>query len=186
MRRSRSGTSGILKLDSPTLFIFGGLPATGKSTLAAALAFRLRAAYIRIDTIEQALRNSGSVLTGPEGYLIGYAMARENLTLGCHVVSDSVNSLHITRQAWRRVAEESASTFVEIEVLCSDKVEHRLRVESRSSNIDNLVLPSWTDVIERPYDQWESPRIQIDTAGQSVDRSISALFQNLSYYMEEK
>jgi predicted kinase len=175
-----------LKLDRPTLFIFGGLPGTGKSTLAAALAVRLRAAYIRIDTIEQALRNSGVSVTGPEGYLIGYALAQENLTVGGHVVSDSVNPLHVTREAWRRVARESASTFVEIEVLCSDKEEHRRRVESRSSDIDSLVLPSWDDVIERTYDEWVTEQLRIDTAGQSVDESISALFENLSDYMEEK
>jgi predicted kinase len=37
------------------LIIFGGLPGTGKTTLAKALAHRLSAAYLRIDTVEQAM-----------------------------------------------------------------------------------------------------------------------------------
>ena len=37
------------------LYIFGGLPGTGKTTLARYLAHHQRAVYLRIDTIEQAL-----------------------------------------------------------------------------------------------------------------------------------
>lgn len=39
------------------LFIFAGLPATGKTTLARQLARHLNAVHLRIDTIEQALRD---------------------------------------------------------------------------------------------------------------------------------
>ena len=38
------------------LIIFSGLPGSGKSTIARALAKRLGAVYLRIDTIEQAIR----------------------------------------------------------------------------------------------------------------------------------
>lgn len=41
------------------LYIFGGLPATGKSELSKYLASSIGAAYIRIDSIEQKLRNAG-------------------------------------------------------------------------------------------------------------------------------
>ena len=40
------------------LVVFGGLPGTGKTTLARQVADRLGATYLRIDTIEQALRSS--------------------------------------------------------------------------------------------------------------------------------
>ena len=42
------------------LIAFAGLPATGKSTLARALAETRGGLYLRIDTIEQALRDSAS------------------------------------------------------------------------------------------------------------------------------
>ena len=41
-----------------TLYIFAGLPGTGKSELSQNLARERRAVYLRIDTIEQALRDS--------------------------------------------------------------------------------------------------------------------------------
>ncbi|MGO6670405.1 AAA family ATPase, partial [Rhizobium ruizarguesonis] len=41
------------------LIIFGGLPGSGKTTIARALAERLNAVHVRVDTIEQAIRASG-------------------------------------------------------------------------------------------------------------------------------
>ncbi|CAM3662087.1 hypothetical protein [Legionella longbeachae] len=38
---------------------------------------------------------------GPEGYLISYAIAKENLALGLTVIADSVNPIAITRQDWQ-------------------------------------------------------------------------------------
>jgi predicted kinase len=45
-----------LRFSSPTLYIFSGLPGSGKSSLAKLLACERHAVYLRIDTIEQGLR----------------------------------------------------------------------------------------------------------------------------------
>jgi predicted kinase len=158
------------------LTIFGGLPGVGKTTLSAALARRDNAVYLRIDTIEQALRSSGISLHGPEGYVVAYRLACENLRLGRSVVADSVNPLTITRQAWRDVALQAGVGFLEVEIICSNQEEHRTRVESRQLDIPGLVPPSWQEVVERPYDHWDSEHIVLDTAGQSADESVSQLF----------
>ena len=158
------------------LYIFSGLPGTGKSTLSAALARRSNAVYLRIDTIEQALRDSGLSLNGPAGYIVGYKLASENLRLGMCVVADSVNPIGITRTAWRDVAIQVKVPFVEIEIICSDQEEHRNRIESRQSDISGLQLPTWNKILTREYEQWNTKRIVLDTAGQSIDESISHLF----------
>ena len=77
------------------LIAFAGLPGTGKTTVARALARRLAAVYLRIDTLEQAFLASGSsgADIGPAGYLAAYAVAADNLRLGLTVVADSVNAL---------------------------------------------------------------------------------------------
>jgi predicted kinase len=162
------------------LYIFGGLPGTGKSTLASALALRLNAFYIRIDTIEQAIRNSGLDVDGPVGYEIGYKLALDNLRLGATVVADSVNPLGITRKAWIDVARQSQVPFEEIEVICSDPEEHCRRIEARTTDINGLKLPCWNEVVNREYDLWTGDHLVLDTAGRTIDESISDLFALIS------
>lgn len=157
------------------LYIFSGLPGTGKSTLAAALAQRRNAVYLRVDTIEQAIKSSTGLDVGPEGYEVAYAVAAENLGLGLDVVADSVNSLEVTRKAWRNVAIASKCSFVDIEITCSDLTEHRRRVESRTTTVKGLKLPSWEQVLARDYLKWTENRIVIDTAGETVEQSIHQL-----------
>lgn len=131
--------------------------------------------YLRVDTIEQALRAAGSSLVGPEGYAIAYRIAEENLRIGLPVVADTINPLRITRDAWRAVAAGAQASFVEVEVVCSDPAEHRRRVERRRSDIAGLRLPSWDDLLRREYEAWAEEHIVVDTAGQSVEQSAAAL-----------
>lgn len=159
------------------LIIFGGLPGTGKTTLARALAEELDAVYLRIDTIEQALSSSrgsdGDVLDA--GYRIACAVACDNLTLGRTVVGDCVNPLFITRNAWRSAAAAARTSAIEIEVICSDLAEHRRRVESRRSDIPGLCLPSWQEVMSRDYEPWEREHITVDTGTRSVAQGLQQI-----------
>ncbi len=86
------------------------------------------------------------------------------------MVADTVNPLPITRAAWRAVAAGAQVPWVEIEVVCSDPVEHRRRVEHRRSDVAGLRLPTWDDVVQRPYEPRDEAHIVIDTAGQSVEQ----------------
>lgn len=161
------------------LFIFGGLPGSGKSELSQYLSRQLDAVYLRIDTIEQSLRDVGGRLQGPEGYLVAYNVAADNLRLGQSVIADSVNPLQLTRQAWRDVARGVGARFHEIEVVCSDEAEHRQRVESRRGQVAGLKLPSWHAVVDREYEPWQGEHIVVDTAGQSPDESKQRLLEAL-------
>ena len=146
------------------LIAFGGLPGTGKSTIATLLASRLAATYLRIDTIEQAIRDACPGAVGPEGYLVAYALAETNLRLGRTVVTDAVNPLPVTRAAFRDVAARVGCAMLEVECVCGDKNEHRRRVETRITEVSGLRLPDWEDVVGRDYQPWPEPHLIFDTA----------------------
>lgn len=163
------------------LIAFSGLPGTGKTTIARELARRLRAAYLRVDTVEQALRSYGSIKqVVAEGYEALYRLAEDNLHLGLTVIADSVNPLEITREAWAEVVRESNVRLVNVEVICSDEAEHRRRVETRASDIPDHVLPTWDEVVNREYHLWTQPRIVIDTAERSVVACVDELMSALA------
>ena len=164
---------------SPLLIALAGLPGSGKSTLAQALAERLRAVWVRIDTIEQAIRDAGIAEDGPAGYIVGYGIAGLNLRLGHIVVADSVNPIAITRDAWRNVATEAGAACLEVEVVCSDPAEHRRRVETRMVNVPGLVPPTWQEVMARQQDAWTRPRLAIDTAGRGIDACVAEVLARL-------
>jgi predicted kinase len=166
-----------------TLIILGGLPGTGKTTLARLLANRLGAMHLRIDTIEQALRNSRALAAcvGDAGYRVAYAIAADNLRLGKSVVADSVNPLQITRDAWRAAAAGTGAQVIDVEVVCSDVSEHRRRVESRHSDIPGHSPPSWQEVIDREYHPWDRPHITVDTANSPADQVMATLWPMISH-----
>ncbi|WP_327720872.1 AAA family ATPase [Streptomyces sp. NBC_00490] len=159
------------------LIVVGGLPASGKTTLSRLLAARVGAVHLRIDTIEQAIVRSGLAdhPVGPVGYVVGYALAEEQLRQGLTVVAESVNPLTVTRDAWREAAVRAGVGVVEVEVRCSDPVEHRRRVASRSVDVPGLPLPGWEEIVGREYEPWERRRVVVDTAGQTPEESLEVL-----------
>lgn len=154
------------------LIVLAGLPGVGKTSIARELARLLSAVHVRIDSIEQAIRESGIAVASVDdaGYRVGYAVAEDNLRLGHTVIADSVNPLPMTRHGWLSVATRAAVAAVEIEVVCSDEREHRRRVEQRSGS-----GPTWEDVVSRDYRAWDREHIVVDTANRSVEESVRLL-----------
>ena len=148
------------------LIIFSGLPGSGKSTVAKIVTQRLGALYLRVDTVEQAIRSVSEPghKIGPEGYFVIYGLASENLKLGSTVVTDSVNDINLVRDTFRNIALALNVPFLEVEIVCSDEKEHRFRVENRVSDISGHILPGWEQVQTREYEPWEREHLTLDTA----------------------
>jgi predicted kinase len=150
------------------LIVFSGLPGTGKTTVARELARATRAVHLRIDSIEQAMREAGIEVEG-EGYAVAYAVAEDNLEAGLTVIADCVNPWPLTRDAWRAVATDAGSSALEVEFVCSDAAEHRRRLDSRSAG------PTWQEVLDRDYKPWNRDRLVLDTSRMSVHACVSAI-----------
>ncbi|MEP7272946.1 MAG: AAA family ATPase [Acidobacteriota bacterium] len=171
------------RYEAPILYIFSGLPGSGKSTLAQLVAPQLNAIYLRIDTIEQGLRDLCSVEVQGEGYSLAYRIASDNLHLGLHVVADSCNPIELTRREWEQVAREAEADYINIEITCSDPNEHRLRVETRIAEVSGLKPPTWSEVESREYHDWTADRLIVDTAGRSTTECAADLLSKLSGVM---
>ena len=170
-------------MNVPMLYIFSGLPGSGKSTLARLLAGHTSACWLRIDTVEQGLRDiCGLAGIEGEGYRLSYRIALDNLRAGVSVVADSCNPIQLSREEWQQVAVDAGCRYVDIELICSSSAEHRLRVEQRQSTVPGLRLPDWSSVQQREYHDWQTARIQLDTAGHTPEQSFQQLLTLLADY----
>ena len=160
------------------LVVLSGLSGVGKTTISRALVRTAGAVHVRIDSIEQALRNAGWEVQD-EGYRVGHAVAEDNLRLGRIVVADSVNPWPLTRDAWRSVAARSGVRALEVEIVCSDEDEHKRRVEARTPDIPGHTVPTWQEVLERDYRPWDRERLVIDTARCGPEGSVRAILAKM-------
>ena len=156
------------------LIILSGRSGAGKTTVAREAARAMGALHVRIDSIEQALRQAGTDVSD-HGYRVGYALAEDNLRLGRTVIADSVNPWPLTREAWRAVATRAGVRSIDVEIVCSDSVEHRRRVETRLPDIAVHVLPTWEDVRNRDYRPWDTDRLIIDTSTMGMAEAVQAI-----------
>ena len=157
----------------PLLAVVGGLPAVGKTAVCRALLRERRMTWLRVDSIEQALRDSGEMLPGAPGgagYWAAAAVAADVLPTGGDVLVECVNPLPVTRRLWARTAAGAGAALLGVELVCSDAAEHRRRVERRVSDIDGLVLPDWRAVLRRDYEPWPEADLRADTAREAPAR----------------
>ncbi len=101
---------------APILVVIGGLPASGKSTIAAALARRAKTPYIRVDRIERAMVD-WSLLdhpVGPAGYAVAHTDPEEHRRRVSARASDVPG---LVKPSWTQVMEREYEPWTRDRVL---------------------------------------------------------------------
>jgi predicted kinase len=143
------------------IIAFTGLPGTGKSTLAEALATETGVPAFAGDWLLGALRPHG-VLRGLERpvFLAMYydllgTLIKRQLMLGQSAIVDCLVNDEIADR-WQVLAAEYGARLRLVECVCSDEGEHRRRVEGRSRGIPGWHEVGW-DHVERMRSEY--PRL---------------------------
>lgn len=154
----------------PRLITFAGLPGTGKSTTAEALAGHLGAVVLGVDPLEAAIVAAGVQQkrqpTGHAAYAAVEAAAEPQLRHGMDVVIDAVNDSAEARSQWKRLAERTGAELIWFEVVCSDPTVHRMRLQQRKRIEDPIIgAPTWISLNRRRFQLalWKDPRHTLDS-----------------------
>lgn len=160
---------------------FTGLPSAGKTTLATALATRLRAAGHPVETLDGDLVRP---VLSPE---LGYSRADRDANVarigwvaallarhGVLVLASVVSPFAEARDGVRSRHQADNTAFLEIHVatpveVCADRDVKGLYAKQRAGGMDGLTG------IDGEYEAPRDPDLRIDTSGRSVEDSVDEL-----------
>ncbi|MBY0554439.1 ATP-binding protein [bacterium] len=163
-----------------TLIVFSGLPASGKTTLATMLATHLQATYLRMDAIVLGIKSDNHSPELPEKcYRVARSLASVNLQIGNTVITDSINPSNQLRDEWTELAKTLEAKLLHIEIVCTSQKEHQQRLKDRTTALLGLKDPTWQEIQEIEYHQWNQERILIETAGKTVETSFEEILSAL-------
>lgn len=160
------------------LVLVGGLPGTGKSTVAAALADTTGWSVLRSDEVRKdiaglghgtaAIASPGEGLYGPDVTEATYdtllRRARTALELGESVILDASWSAAPHRQAAREVAEATSSDLVELRCIVPLPVaEERIRNRLEAGGDPSDATPAVAAAMAERFDPWPTA-VDLDTA----------------------
>jgi predicted kinase len=148
----------------PVLVAMTGLPATGKSAIAEAVARRLRSPVFSVDPLEATLHRNGITREQRSDYAaydLVAMLAESQLRLGQSAVIDAVNAKGFLRRWWVDIAGRHDAHLVTLATICSDQRLHRQRLEQRRRDIEGYLDElTWSDV-ERGMGDYD-PALDVD------------------------
>ena len=165
---------------TPMLVAFVGLPATGKSSLAAAVGAAMGWPVVSTDMV---LGTAGGMLTPHPLGIFAAAdavvtnVADRHLDAGQTVILDSVAAEAETRAEWREMAGIYDAPFRVVWCQCTDAGLHRARLLARGRHRPEQAEAIWAGVAQQreTYDPWEADALTLDAARPFAENLAAAL-----------
>ncbi|TAN39641.1 MAG: hypothetical protein EPN25_10710 [Nitrospirae bacterium] len=172
----------------PRLILVGGLPGTGKSTVARIVANRLGADHINSDVIRKELAGLEPGIAAPAPFKSGiysagvtkltydelFAQAEQSLVAGRSMVLDATFSLEKWRRQARSLARRLKAIVIMVECHCPAKVV-RARIDARQVSGD-VSDAGWEiyKALKRNYERPDAKTIRVDTT-QSLEKGLAKI-----------
>jgi predicted kinase len=166
------------------LIVFGGVPGSGKSTVAEQVGAVLDIPVFALDWLLGALTPFG-MRHRPDLMDVGNelltTLAYRELAAGRSAILDTTSENPAARARWRSLTAAAAATFLPVVCLCTDETLHRHRVEQRTRGI-----PGWADAGDWPnararlaaFPPWPEA-VLVDTA-RSLDECVAAILDRVA------
>jgi predicted kinase len=152
------------------LIVFSGLPGTGKSTLAEAMARQLSIPVFAKDWLDSTLLRSDLIPVkdqeplGAIGYDLLTTLAERQLMLNQSAILDSVARTQSIRDTWYHLAGRYGAEWRVIECICSDEAFHRTQLLKRERKIPGWHELDWSDVekVKGYFVPWQEHHLVLD------------------------
>ena len=156
-------TGGNLTSRKPTLILLSGLPGTGKTTFARALAEHLAFEHVESDAIRRGLAPHPTYTSGESAAVFARAeaMARAALEAGRHALLDATNLTQRDRKPFVRLARNLGALIVAVRVTAPEATI-RARLHSPREGFSQAGVDIYERMRERGQ-PFSLPVVVIDT-----------------------